>query len=445
MTLSLVNSSTTVSGTDLLEKFPAFFSALVKTNAGLGSSDLTYIHLVNYQWQMSKEPVAYKWAQKIVDFLSKSEHRPWILINGHSDAMKHLRFQPEGTGEAIHKTQLAVYLYEPIQFSREANQCTTWYPADQESADYFSAELTSLVEFCRKHPDLDVTTYVCDEGLTEHIRRHPEFRGLRVKTMDIFLVDHALTNAFPGVKPPRSEFAKRAICLNYRYDYHREIVAAYLRGKDYHQDTYLSFFHQHEPDAFERGLPFAFDDWGESATVRLGLSKMQNELPVVVDTANSRAFPGLPGQVPNLDGDVNVRNFELIRRKYAETFVVIANESRYFSYFPNVSEKTLDAAIEQRPFIVVGAPGCLRYLRDLGFKTFHDFWDESYDDELDHKTRFARIFRLIDRIFAMTPAELGEMSVAMHSVLAHNRLHIKHTFARDRSKFIGSELVGRKN
>ena len=35
------------------------------------------------------------------------------------------------------------------------------------------------------------------------------------------------------------------------------------------------------------------------------------------------------------------------------------------------------------PFVMVSKKGTLKYLRDIGFKTFGDFWDESYDDEED--------------------------------------------------------------
>lgn len=47
---------------------------------------------------------------------------------------------------------------------------------------------------------------------------------------------------------------------------------------------------------------------------------------------------------------------------------------------------------------MLGPPGMLKKLREMGFKTFHDVWDESYDETLDHKERFYKILDLCKKI-----------------------------------------------
>jgi hypothetical protein len=56
----------------------------------------------------------------------------------------------------------------------------------------------------------------------------------------------------------------------------------------------------------------------------------------------------------------------------------------------------------------------------MGFKTFNEFWDESYDDELDHGERLAKIFKLIDTLFAMSNQEQRDLYDELVPILEHN-------------------------
>ena len=46
---------------------------------------------------------------------------------------------------------------------------------------------------------------------------------------------------------------------------------------------------------------------------------------------------------------------------------------------PFITEKTWKAVAMQHPFMIAGEPGTLEYMRKLGFETFENLWDESYD------------------------------------------------------------------
>ena len=73
-----------------------------------------------------------------------------------------------------------------------------------------------------------------------------------------------------------------------------------------------------------------------------------------------------------------------------------------------------------KPFIVVGPPKTLAYVQSFGFRTFSEFWDESYDDELDHGERLAKIFAVIDEILRKPISELREIYYQMTPILEHN-------------------------
>ena len=52
-----------------------------------------------------------------------------------------------------------------------------------------------------------------------------------------------------------------------------------------------------------------------------------------------------------------------------------------------LTEKTFKPILLKMGFLIAGQPGALKKLRDLGFKTFSDYWDESYDNIIEWTER----------------------------------------------------------
>ena len=82
-----------------------------------------------------------------------------------------------------------------------------------------------------------------------------------------------------------------------------------------------------------------------------------------------------------------------------QTWFTVISEA---SFFDNdcttfVSEKTFKAIGLRSPFIIFGNRGSLKVLKELGYKTFSDFWDESYDD-LPTWERYNAIIKLMHDI-----------------------------------------------
>jgi hypothetical protein len=61
-----------------------------------------------------------------------------------------------------------------------------------------------------------------------------------------------------------------------------------------------------------------------------------------------------------------------------------------------VTEKTFKPIAFQHPFIIFGQAGVLRYLRSLGFETFENMFDESYDKLDEEDSRSAHIVKQIN-------------------------------------------------
>ena len=78
----------------------------------------------------------------------------------------------------------------------------------------------------------------------------------------------------------------------------------------------------------------------------------------------------------------------------------------------------------------MGPKNHLIYLRQMGFRTFHDFWDEDYDG-YDPVTRFQLIIELVDTLATKPKEELDDMYHKMQSILDHNYdLLINRSYSR---------------
>ena len=84
--------------------------------------------------------------------------------------------------------------------------------------------------------------------------------------------------------------------------------------------------------------------------------------------------------------------------------------------------------VKKRPFVILGVPGTIKYLQQLGFKTFNAFWDESYDQIDDFESRADAILNIILYVSQLTPAELVNLFNDMSDILEYNFNHFCTTF-----------------
>jgi hypothetical protein len=77
-----------------------------------------------------------------------------------------------------------------------------------------------------------------------------------------------------------------------------------------------------------------------------------------------------------------------------------------------------------QPFILLGAARSLQHVKDMGFKTFGEFWDETYDLELDDKQRFNKIIAVIESIAKWTEQQRIEFTVRVKDIIDYNVNHL---------------------
>ena len=122
--------------------------------------------------------------------------------------------------------------------------------------------------------------------------------------------------------------------------------------------------------------------------------------------------------------DINsINSSDGVDEFYANSLIHVIPETEFFGDFVHVTEKTWKAINFLQPFIVLATPGHLAYLRSIGFKTFGDFWNESYDDIEDHCVRLSAVMDVITKISTWSEEEQLAFSHAVKPIVDYNLTH----------------------
>ena len=109
---------------------------------------------------------------------------------------------------------------------------------------------------------------------------------------------------------------------------------------------------------------------------------------------------------------------------HLNTFVNVLTETLFENESIFLSEKIFKPILGCQPFIVFGNPGILSELRNMGFKTFGEFWDESYDQEISFTKRLEKIIEIMKDLANKTHGKLLQMTREMSHILEHNYTHM---------------------
>jgi len=102
-----------------------------------------------------------------------------------------------------------------------------------------------------------------------------------------------------------------------------------------------------------------------------------------------------------------------------------------------VTEKSLRPMRYRKPFILIGQPYTLKALQDIGYKTFHPFIDESYDNETDNQKRFIMAMIELEKLCNKSLDELKEFNSRIDHILEHNYNHIDNRIENMENYLLG--------
>ena len=131
---------------------------------------------------------------------------------------------------------------------------------------------------------------------------------------------------------------------------------------------------------------------------------------------------------------------------HKNSYLYICTETYVHGEYKSLTEKVFKPIANFQPFVFVAYPGALNLLRELGFKTFSPFINESYDNEPNEATRFHMIYAEITRISLMSKEEIHNWFWSMKEILLYNHRHLLTIYktepkGRDLIKYLHERVV----
>jgi len=121
--------------------------------------------------------------------------------------------------------------------------------------------------------------------------------------------------------------------------------------------------------------------------------------------------------------EINKRGaFTSVTYEYYDSFCNIITDTYFNNTTPYIhfNEKHVKPIQAKIPFILVSPPYYLRKLKELGFQTFENWWNESYDEIENDEKRLSRIKKLILDISKLKIDKLNNMRYEMENTLNSN-------------------------
>ncbi len=121
-----------------------------------------------------------------------------------------------------------------------------------------------------------------------------------------------------------------------------------------------------------------------------------------------------------------------------DSLIYVPTETVYFGRRTHITEKTFKAIALEMPFVLVAPAGSLAYMREYGFQTFADVFDESYDEETDDLRRVERVTDLLKDLDNLSAKERLQIHRACLPAVEHN---YNHFYRGDFADLLWTELL----
>lgn len=278
-------------------------------------------------------------------------------------------------------------------------------------ADYFSS----------KHIPLSQIVYVsnCANGQAVYksfCKRNNLIPEMHMEYLPIFRIDKTDLELILNADISYSTATKKKLflCFNRRHTDHRVLFYIMMSKFQLINKCFYSMNKQ-QPESnyqFIDNARYHSSKHKEFHISEKDIVEADAGLPLILDTDNFSRYPMENG-------------FDGVKPFYDDSYINIVMETYFFSDIIHITEKTYKPIAFMQPFIMLAAPNGLKHIKDMGFKTFGQFWDESYDGETDHTIRFLKITQLVRKIADWSQEKLDKFVYDVQPILEFNRAHLK--------------------
>ena len=255
------------------------------------------------------------------------------------------------------------------QISNTFGDYTFWYYEHGEMLDYNNVFFNTLADVFSQLNLFDNLFFIDNNlGVSDSSKT---WNHMGAPTMMGFTYNHKF-DIFPR------KFEKKFISLNRIPKPHRELIRDLIVDKCL-GDTFLSF----------------------------APNEIHNPKRIVLDEVDNVKFGNMKHSYTS--------DYQLL------SFCNIVTETFHPNGPIHITEKTDKCFSAGQPFILVAGIGYLKKLKELGFKTFDTWWDESYDGISDLNEKINKIGDIIDLIGSWSIEKCEEVYMEMIPTLKHNQ------------------------
>jgi len=213
---------------------------------------------------------------------------------------------------------------------------------------------------------------------------------------------------------------KLFLSWNRRYRPHRIVLALILESLNLIDRSYISFSEvdiERQTARFDQAIPqHQIQYWTDNITQET-INSLAAKLPLIIDNENNI------NQMCEDRGNVS-------RPYYQDSLISLITETNFDLDEVTLTEKSYKPIKEKHPFIIIGVNGALKGLQKAGFRTFNEFWDESYDTIADPGERMKAIKRIIEDISTWDNDKILDFKRKVKPILEHNLSVLKNSSPR---------------
>lgn len=207
---------------------------------------------------------------------------------------------------------------------------------------------------------------------------------------------------------------RRFLCFNRRYAYrlHRLQFLSLI-----YQNNLLPFFYYSMLDGVDKvnvveAAMQLIDNEPTHFKTYDNMLKLNSEMPMLLDTND------LHNNLATTHYTSSVESY------YNKTAISVVVETLFYESEIFFSEKVWHPIRMSQPFILIGGAGSLRHLHELGYKTFNQWWDESYDEIEDPHQRMEAVVSVIKQISKWSEFKLTMFMQESKNICLHNLDHL---------------------
>lgn len=216
------------------------------------------------------------------------------------------------------------------------------------------------------------------------------------------------------------KYNKKFISLNGLWRPHRLLLVSLLEALSIRNHGYVSLNassndHPRMTEMFDEMLVWSRFSPDVEQILRLNQEKIMTLDKLYIDTDPRNNWTGA------------VYN-SFSKEYYEHTYFSIVTETLCAKNFSQdghtlgraISEKTFKPILNHHPFMILAVTGVLKMLRDLGYKTFSPYIDESYDEEPDFVKRSYMIAKETQRLCNLEGDDLQDFLNNCKPIVEHN-------------------------